>query len=152
MFHVKHFKGCLKMTTYEKIYRALKDQNACKFNIGNQVFLIKKEQLIKGFRLNLYRSFFATNEKRWLHSFIVRDHSMPYNYNKCIREFLHQICISCTYYVTPITIDKHSLRSVRKANYIYRWRNHWDRDYNVVKVYDNNGIFCGWKKEAYLTW
>lgn len=140
------------MTTYEKIYRALKDKNAHKFNVGNQVFLIKKEQLIQGFRLNLYRTFFATNETRWLHSFTVRNNALPPNYKKCIREFLHEICISCTYYVTPIIIDKHSSRATRKANYIYRWRNQWDQDYNVIKVYDNNDNFLGWKKETFLTW
>lgn len=140
------------MTTYEKIYRALKNKNACKFNVGNQIFLIKKEQLIKGFRLVLCRAFFATNDIRRLHSFTVRDRALPPDYKKCIREFLHEICKSCTYYVTPIVIDKHSSRGTRKANYIYRWRNQWDLDYNVIKVYNNNGVFCGWKKETFLTW
>lgn len=138
------------MTTYEKIYRALKDKNARKFNVGNQVFLIELEDLSRGYRFNLFR-WYISGYKVQLRSCTFRDNALPPNYKKCIREFLQEIYISCSWFTHP-SLTKYTTRAIRKANNIYKWGNHWDRDYNVNKVYNNNGIFCGWKKETYLTW
>lgn len=132
------------MTTYEKIYKALKDKNACKFNVSNQVFFIEREQLIKGVRYNLYRCFLATDKKQWLKSFGVRGNAFPFNYQKCIREFLEGVFSSCMWCNNELL--KYTSRKVRKINHLYFWRNQWDHDFKVRETYDLNGNFCGWVK------
>lgn len=143
------------MTTYEKIYKALKDKNFNKFNVGNQFFEIEREDLGFAYRFNLNRCYFSgtqfTQSKIWIKSFTVRDNALPFNYKKCIREFLEQIYTSLTWHLTP-ALNKYCDRSVRKANFFYPWKNRWDTVSDICETYDKNGVFCGWRKKTYLTW
>ena len=138
------------MTTYEKIYRALKDTNACKFNVGNQIFLIELEDLSRGYRFNLFR-WYISGFKVKLSDVTIRDNALPPDYKKVIRTFLQEIYISCVRFTHP-SLTKYAQRAIRKANNIYHWGNQWDRDYNVIETYDINGVFVGWRKQTYLTW
>ena len=138
------------MTTYEKIYRALKDKNARKFNVGNQVFLIELEDLSRGYRYNLYR-WYISGYKVYLSDVTIRNNALPPDYKKVIRIFLQKIFYSCLLFKTQ-SLDRYTKRSIRKANNIYHWRNKWDRDYNVIETYDTKGVFIGWREKTYLTW
>ena len=137
------------MTTYEKIYRALKDKNFNKFNVGNQFFEIEREDLGYAYRFNLNRYYFSgtqfTQIKICLKSFSVRDNALPPDYKKCIRLFLHEIFISCLLHLTP-ALNRYCDRSVRKANYFYLWKHKWDTVSDIYETYDKNGAFYGWKK------
>ena len=138
------------LTTYEKIYRALKDKTANKFNVGNQLFIIEHEELSHGYRFNLFR-FYISGYKVHLQSFVIRDNALPPNYKKCIRKFLKEIFISCTYNLHP-SLDKYTARAIRKANYIYGWRYQWNRVSDTYEVYDKNMHLLGHRVRTYLTW
>jgi len=147
------------LTTYEKIYRALKDKNANKFNVANQIYLIEREELSHGYRFNLFR-WYISGYKVNLQSFVIRDNALPPNYKKCIRKFLQEIFTSCVYNLHP-SLDKYTSRAIRKANYIYQWGNKWDRVSDIeecyINCYDHDDVFichefCGWRKKTYLTW
>ena len=138
------------LTTYEKIYRALKDKTANKFNVGNQLFIIEHEELSHGYRFNLFR-WYISGYKVHLQSFVIRDNALPPNYKKCIRKFLEEIFISCVYNLHP-SLDKYTARAIRKANYIYGWRYQWDRVSDTYEVYDKNMHLLGHRVRTYLTW